>query len=318
MGEASCDEAGGLGIEMNEIANKQNEDGLLALLRARRRIYGAAKMFQGTAVLGTLALPVISLAAAAFIPQAKLYIAAIALFFGVVDLVVIDRLQKGWMKVAAKLQESFDCEVLSMDPNEFLVGASVDPEEAFRWYSAKLTDEDEKRLRDWYPVAVARLPLHVGRILCQRENLLYDGNVRRFYGRLLQVGVLVVLACLFGYTIASGQSMANLLLTVFIPAMPAVNWALREFFRQRDTIETLERLKSESEKLWKKAIQGIDETEAAERSRELQDAIYTHRVSSPLVFDFLYLFRRNDLEAQMNAGADHFVGEYLKKSPTPA
>jgi SMODS-associating 4TM effector domain len=317
MGEAPRNESR-LGKKMNEISSKQNENGLITFLRARRRIYRQAKRYQGAVVLATLSLPVISLVVATYLPQAKPYIAALALFFGVVDLFVFDRLQKGWMKTAAKLQESFDCEVLSMDHNDFLVGPQVDPEEIFSLASAKLADEDEQKLRDWYPVAVARVPLHVGRILCQRENLLYDSNVRRFYGRLLQVGVLVVIAGLFIYAIACGRSMAESLLTVFVPAVPAVNWALREFLRQRDTVETLERLKSESEKLWKRAIQGMGEVEAAERSRELQDAIYAHRVSSPLVFDFLYLFRRNDLEAQMNAGAGHFVAEYLKKNPTPA
>jgi hypothetical protein len=43
------------------------------------------------------------------------------------------------------------------------------------------------------------------------------------------------------------------------------------------------------------------------RSRELQDAIFNHRASSPLIFDWVYNFLRRRMEEQMNAGADQLV-----------
>jgi len=119
-------------------------------------------------------------------------------------------------------------------------------------------------------------------------------------------------------SLAMDLKLEALILTVLVPAMPIITWALREKYRQGDTIGTLVRLKAESEKLWKTAAAGMNGGAAAERSRELQDAIFSHRVSSPLVFDFLYRYRRNDLEAQMNAGAQHLVGEHLKKSAAAA
>ena len=45
------------------------------------------------------------------------------------------------------------------------------------------------------------------------------------------------------------------------------------------------------------------------RSRELQDAIFNHRSSSPLIFDWVYNFLRSRMEEQMNAGADQLVNE---------
>lgn len=300
---------------MNSIPSKQNEDKNLSLLRARRRLYKSAKRYQGAVVLVTLLLPLISLGAAAFAPSAKAYIAAAALFFGVCEVIFLDRWHKGLMKTAAKLQEDFDCDVLDMRRNEFLEGASLDPEEVYDLSAKQFSPEGEKQLRDWYPVAVGNVPMHVGRILCQRENLLYDGNVRKTYSRLLRIGLLLLLVGFAVYSIEGGLTVEAFLLTVLAPTTPIFNWTLREFFRQRDTVETLERLKSESQKLWKKAVEGMPANEAAERSRELQDAIYNHRVASPLVFDILYRFRRDGLEAQMNAGADHLVAEFQKKNP---
>jgi len=205
-----------------------------------------------------------------------------------------------------------------MPPNDFLVGGNVDHEEVFELSEKPFDVEGERRLRDWYPVAVNQVPLLVGRILCQRENLLYDSCVRKTYGAVLSWGLIVLIVLLSLCSLAMDLKLEALILTVLVPAMPIIIWALREKYRQGDTIDTLVRLKAESEKLWKTAAAGMNEGAAAERSRELQDAIFSHRVSSPLVFDFLYRYRRNDLEAQMNAGAQHLVGEYLKKNAAAA
>lgn len=297
---------------MGHIVQKQNEPRMLSLLRARRRVYSSMKCIQGAAVLVTLLLPVVSLFVASYLPVAKAYIASVALIIGLTEIFFVDRWQKARMKAAARMQEEFDCVVLDMHPNEFLVGGSVDPEEVFDLSTRPFDAAGEASLRDWYPVAVDQVPLHVGRILCQRENLLYDSSVRKTYGLVLRAGLAAVVLALFFYSLWAKLSLDVVVLTVWVPAMPVITWALRETSRQGDTVETLARLKAESEKLWKTAETGSMKPEAAaERSRELQDAIYNHRVSSPLVFDFLYRFRRNDLEAQMNAGADHLVSKYL-------
>lgn len=299
---------------MNSIPSKQSEDKNLSLLRARRGLYKAAKRYQGAVVLMTILLPIVSLSAAALAPGAKAYIAAAALLFGVCEVIFLDRWHKGLMKTAAKLQENFDCNVLEMHRNEFLEGAALDPEEVYDLSTKKFNADGEQQLRDWYPVAVGSVPMHVGRILCQRENLLYDGNVRKTYSRLLRTVIILLVAGFSVYSIAAGLTVEVFLLTVLAPATPILNWTLREFFRQRDTVETLGRLKSEFQKLWTKAVEGMPVNEATERSRELQDAIYNHRVASPLVFDFLYCFRRDGLEAQMNAGANHLVTEFHEKN----
>jgi hypothetical protein len=45
-------------------------------------------------------------------------------------------------------------------------------------------------------------------------------------------------------------------------------------------------------------------------SRELQDANFSHRVSSPLVFNWLYSGLRSGLEQQMAGGVEHSVDEF--------
>ena len=297
---------------MNGIGQKQNENGMVALLRARRRLCSQLKLYQGFVVVLTAALPMASLWVAAHHPVLKPYVASAALLFTLCEVVVLDRWLKGHMKATAKLQEEFDCHVLSLTSNEFLIGSYIDPEEVHRLSEKRFDDEGERKLLDWYPVAVSKVPLHVGRVLCQRENLIYDADVRKFYCRVLRVAlVLGVLALLWG---GMRVPLEDFLLTYVVPAMPAMTLILRELGRQKDTIDTLTRLKGEAEKLWRKTLDGLLPDEAAERSRELQDAIYAHRVSSPLVFDIIYWFDRGQREGAMNAGADARVSDYLRRS----
>ena len=69
---------------MNQILESQNEKGMLSLLRARRIVYQDAKRYQGVAVILILLLPVVSLAAVAWAPGTKAFIAAAPLRLGVV------------------------------------------------------------------------------------------------------------------------------------------------------------------------------------------------------------------------------------------
>ncbi len=78
------------------------------------------------------------------------------------------------------------------------------------------------------------------------------------------------------------------------------------------TLDTLARLKTESEKLLTVTITGVDAAEARRRSRDLQDAIFGHRLSSSLVFEWIYNNLRPRLEARLVHGAEHWVNVYRK------
>jgi hypothetical protein len=49
-------------------------------------------------------------------------------------------------------------------------------------------------------------------------------------------------------------------------------------------------------------------------SREQQDAIFSHRVSSPLVINWLYSRLKSGLEQQMAGGVEHSVDEFRESA----
>ncbi len=116
---------------MNDISIKQVEPQMLNLLRARTLTYRRAKNFQAIGLVFTLGFPLLGITASVFIPTLKPFVAFCALTFGFLEVLFFDRWHKARLRTAAKLQEDFDCTVLCMDWNSFLVGSRVDPEDVF-------------------------------------------------------------------------------------------------------------------------------------------------------------------------------------------
>lgn len=294
---------------MNEIDKKQLETRMLDLLRARTLIYRRAKKVQAWGLAISLGFPVAGLIASAMLLSSKPFIAFVALLFSFLEVLAMDRWQRTQLKNAAKLQEDFDCAVLKMDWNSFLVGRRIDPEDVFADSCKKLSDKDEERLINWYPLAVKELPLHLARLVCQRTNLWYDSTLRKRYRFVLLAGCVVLIAAAGMISLSIDPNMTTFVLSTLAPMTPVVIWALREGNRQVATCEQLDRLNEEVKKLWDRSRSGATEVEISVRSRELQDAIFNHRVTSPLIFDWVYNLLRKEMEERMNAGTEHWVSE---------
>ena len=97
---------------MNDIDKKQVAPRMLSLLRARTLIYRRAKNFQAAGLLLSLGFPLAGLAASAFFTSSKPFIAFFALTFSFLEVLLLDRWHRAQLKIAAKLQEDFDCAVL--------------------------------------------------------------------------------------------------------------------------------------------------------------------------------------------------------------
>ncbi|MGO4469164.1 S-4TM family putative pore-forming effector [Pseudoduganella sp. RAF53_2] len=293
----------------NEIAEKQRKSEFIALLRARFVISSRAKSTQGWFIVLTVALPVLSLLLAPHYPDLKPYFALAALTVLLLDTAVVERIQKDRTKRSAKLQEEFDTKILGMPWNRFVVGAPVDPEDIREASGKVLSKEREAGFLDWYETCVSDVPLRFARLICQRTNLSYDARIRKRYGGWLLALAVILAVGLVASGIALKLKLPELLLSVITPVMPIFNWAIREHRKQIDTANTLVTLKTECEKLWDKALAGASEQDLVKGSRELQDAIYQHRASSPLVFDWIYRRLRTKNEDAARHAAEKLVGQ---------
>ncbi|MFM0557746.1 S-4TM family putative pore-forming effector [Paraburkholderia sediminicola] len=301
---------GEIKVTISSIATRQNEPHVLELQWARRVLYGSVKRFQGLLVALTILMPVLSAIIAEYWPARKAWVALAALVIGCLDAAFLDRWIKKRMKEGARLQEEFDCYAFNLPWNRFLAGAKVDHEDVARLTKTRVSDEVEASFLDWYAPSVAEIPLHAGRVACQRSNLWFDLRLRSSYITFIcfSLGILVVAA--LALAIWQDRQFASVILTGAVPLTPFVLWALRERNRQSDAVALVERLKAQAEKLWDEIIGGASEESLAELSRELQDAIFSHRASSPLIFDWFYTASRTQLESDMVQGAEYWVKNF--------
>ncbi|WP_095162619.1 S-4TM family putative pore-forming effector [Pseudomonas sp. Irchel 3F5] len=291
----------------NNIPTQQASDVNRGLLRARHRNYRAAKVTQGLLVLVSIILPIIGVWVGPQFPEIRPYLALASLILLLMETALFDRIQKDRLKRGAKLQEQFDTDVFGLPWNRFVTGAQVEHEDVRRLSAKPLSKKREAHFHAWYEGCVGRLPLHLARLIGQRTNISYDARLRRRYG-----GWLLTLTILFGVVLLfvglyKGLQFPDLIMTLVVPLLPVLTWALRERMQQVNAAISLTNLNGEWEKIWIKALGGADVAALATESRALQDAIYQHRERSPLVFDWVYSIFRSANEDEAHHAAEDLV-----------
>jgi hypothetical protein len=297
-----------------DIPEKQNSERSLKHIAAWSHLYGHAKFIAGwqlfLSVPCALAFSLIALRW----PEAKVVTTPFSLLFGWVDLLCLDRIQNDRKRIAAKMQEQFDCELFGLPWNEIRCSAAPETEvlnEAAEKFSCK---NKKPNHRDWYPTVVARLPLPLSRLICQRAAVWWDMSQRRKYAGWLiaLVAILVVGVIVISFT--ADQRVRDMVLSVYVPIAPAVVWAVRECIRQMDAVSSLEKLKEQIEGAFSEAISGKRNLAGLSQfSRNIQDMIFDGRARNPLFFNFIYNRLRSEHELRMHEKAKEMVEAALAK-----
>ena len=291
----------------NDIPKRQTSGENQGLLRARDRNYHAAKVTQGFLVLVSILLPVAGVWIGPQAPEIMPYLALASLILLVTETALFDRIQKDRLKRGAKLQEQFDTDVFGLPWNRFVAGVPVEHEDVRRLSAKPLSEKREAHFKDWYEVCIARLPLYLARLIGQRTNISYDARLRRRYsGWLLTLTLLLGVALLYA-GLYKGLQFPDLIMTLLVPFLPVLTWALRERMQQANATVSLTYLNGEWDKIWTKALGGADAAAVTAESRSLQDAIYQHRERSPLVFDCVYSIFRSANEDEAHHAAEDLV-----------
>lgn len=296
------------------ITIEQNTAKQLQRLGAQRQLYATAKKVFGVQV--ALSGPVAVAAALLVIayPAFKGYAALWGIIVALCDLLWLTPWQKRLRDVAARVQEAFDCDVLALPWNDVKAGKRPDPElikaqsDQYQVWAATMPP-----LSNWYASAVGDLPLHIGRLACQRSNCWWDSQQRRRYAVWVIAIVVLIFAVVLGLSLGNGFTLEDFVLKVAAPLAPALLLGVRQFSEQVEAAARLDQLKEHAEHLWHDALSGKPEAEITAKARLLQDEILENRRKSPLVFDGIYKRLQRDYEMQMNHGVTEFVAEAKHK-----
>src|SRR5271165_2642933 len=162
----------------NGIISRQNAPENIRVLAAQRSLYSRAKTLAAVQVFVAGVTPVVGAIAVALKPHADVWAAFIGIIVAYFDTAWLDPRQSKLRNLAANVQEDFDCSVLQLPWNDALAGRRPSPEDIHGAADGH-TPSSAAPLEDWYPQAVAALPLYQGRLICQRTNCWWDSKLRQ-------------------------------------------------------------------------------------------------------------------------------------------
>jgi hypothetical protein len=295
---------------MNDIATKQNEQKQLERLAAQRELYSAAKIYKGWQLIFSVTLPILFSVLILKLDSITPYAALYGLILAALDPLIFEYAIRNRREKAAKIQELFDCEVLKLIPSPLKTSNDQMVEDVLIHYDAhKKIPLNIEKIRNWYPVNISVLPVHIARLICQRTNCYWDSRLRKRYSNFIGifgVGVLIIFL-LIG--VISNRPFNDLILVASI-LLPFVQFCLKECKDQSEASQRLDNLVGYAKQIWENDLVK-PESELTEISRRLQDEIYDHRSKSPLILDFIYNRFLDKDEKIMNKTAQNLTDDVI-------
>ena len=125
---------------------------------------------------------------------------------------------------------------------------------------------------------------------------------------LIGIGLLIIFLGIW-----RSLSLEAVVLNLIVPLLPVYSWGIPQVWNNREAAQNMDSLKTMVDSIWQDAYgRCASEKELIHAARELQDEIFQHRRSAPLVFDKLYsLFRTKD-DTLMYKGSEGLVQEALE------
>lgn len=310
----------------NSITQRQLLPENLDRLAAQRTLYSTAKIVMAVQLI--LSVPVIIvlsilsqfLKSSYFLDQfgktidMSWVVISCGIIITLLDALCLSPVVVNLKEKAAKIQELFDCSVLSLQWNAILAGSKPGPEDIIENANKyKKKDEKYEQLLDWYSKEVGTIPLPAARILCQRSNIRWDTDLRKKVNvYLILLSTLTFFILLF-IGIIGESDIGSFIIMLIAPCLPIFEFSIRYVLQNMKAIKSLKDLKSQAEKAWNDAKKSLLPDKQLEGiSRQLQDVIYNTRKTNPLIFDKIYQIFRSRQENSMNYSCDQLVSDYKK------
>lgn len=299
---------------MKKISEAQDEESALRRLAAQRQLYSEAKTFQFFHLTIAVPMTVIVFTLAVVFPSFQEFATIWGIVLVLIDIWLFSRTENALHLRAAKIQELFDCDVLNIPWNDLKCRSKPDPEDIAEHsgkYLKKTSNFDE--LKKWYSPEANELPLFLSRIVCQRSNVTWESRLRRRYATGITVLMTFLVLAIVSIGFARNLSINSILVNLVVPLLPAFAWGIPQIMKNLDAVKDIDSLKEAIDKIWDNAFSlRLSKQELADAARSIQDEIYDHRRSKPLVFDWIYSkFRLKD-ETLMNQGTSELVREALQ------
>ncbi|MEM7758486.1 MAG: S-4TM family putative pore-forming effector [Cyanobacteria bacterium P01_A01_bin.40] len=297
---------------MNRIAQEQNNSVQIERLAAQRQLYSDAKRIQFFYIIINIFAAVIWSFVVIIFPKFNNWWTIWGFIATILGIFVFEPLQKNLKEQAAIIQQMFDSAVLQMDWDRLNTRYRVASERiSEKCHEYNQGNNNSLELENWYSESVSEIPLHYARLICQRINCWWDGQLRAKYIKWMLIVLVSLSITLLLIGLVKDLSLKDFLLDLVIPLSPLYYFGINQYREHKETIRTLYNLRQEAENYWQQSIyQSLSPDEITELSYSLQKDIHNHRCSNPLIFDWLYKIYRDKNEEQMDKSTEDFIEEY--------
>lgn len=279
----------------------QNEDSNLRMLAAQRYIYSSIETINNLKVI---------LVGIAMVLSVVLFIAnqtstLLFSYFGksivfiiipiiafstlLVDVFILDNIKSSRTHLAASIQEQFDCKTLNLPWNVSLFATEVSFEEINKYYYKFIKKETIDQFYNWYFLPeTPDLPVTVKKFLCQRQNVIWDKDLRKLYIKRLLTGCIISLGLLITIAYFSGSTVSEIIIFLTAAMIPSIKLVYQEIKLNNVTIKTLDQLHKLIDSTWNNLLSTDHLSNIDNRLRDLQNVIYNHRRTAPKINDSFY------------------------------
>ena len=271
----------------NQINVKQNEESSIRFLAAQREIYEEVKRYEKVVVFFNVLLPIICSILNIFshgnltLETATYLVAIVSMFIGLFFRRSINKEKS----IAANIQLQFDMHVYQLPWDKDLFGKKMDLYDVIAEKSNKhlINEENQTKLFNWYRPEVSKYDYLNSIAFCQKENLAWDGRLRRRYRRYSIISILFTTSLILGSCIIAQDSFSGLLLKlIFIT--PLLYWLFDTIKKLDADIDRLKELKNR-----------LDEPLKIKRLQIIQKDITEHRKHCMSIPKWFYnRFREKD------------------------
>lgn len=280
---------------MNTIS-KQNSSESIDMLAAQRMMYSYAKRATGVGLSINLILMPTLTVLSIYNQDFAAYIATFSLLVLIYNALSFIYVKKR-VKSAASVQELFDSSVLNIPLNPLIVDDADISEDIEIWSRKYFKHHTDTSLKDWYAPKLKKYNQLKATLTGQRINSWWDGTLRGTYsfGLVLFLVIIPFFVVILG--LMQKLTLEAFILSVFVPIVPVIQTFITEYYKNYQASTNVARNLSRAKELLRKANNG---TVQDADIRALQDSIYNHRISAPLVFDWVYWISRKSNEITMN------------------
>lgn len=288
----------------NGINDRQNSERVIHKLRAQGYLYTISERFEWTIVIVSVIIVVLFSYMRILWPK-NVVLSNVATLYGVIATISVLLLgvKQGSIKEkAAKIQQEIDIEIFQLKWDNCICDKHPSTDDV-AYYCKK--NKEEGKYRNWYNVAIDKMPLNEARILGMAQNVTFDNSIRNIFIYCIYIVWLMLTSLIVIIPISVNLGMLDFLIFIIVPIMPIIVWSIKLVISNKSDITKLERMKTICDVLWQKSKAGerINDTEF----QSLQNCIYLYRKSAYKIPDYFFSFGHQKIETEY----DYIIQERL-------